>query len=232
MAHRHRHPEDQTFFRRLGELFHVLEDEGSQPTPGEDLPPLTSAASGRVHEDPTAACPPGVLPGGGALRDMADVADETKRGIAGRDDHDAARKKVASPSRSSSVVGDSTRAGFSSCEEATTFGIGERGAVATVVTTAAPVAGTDAGGGAGGGAAAIAAAFTPAAAPAAAPAASSVAPAAAAPARPAAARVAITADPEQERRASNGRAGKCDGADVRIFCIWSRRRQVRQPKYS
>lgn len=36
----------------------------------------------------------------------------------------------------------------------------------------------------------------------------------------------IAADPERERDASNGRGGKCDGADVRIFCIWSRQGKV------
>ena len=246
MAHRHRHPEDQKFFRRLKQLFHVLEDEEAQPTrAGNPRPPQppgiaehgdpktppgvprgggeaqltragnshppTPAGTAQAHGDPIAACPPRVLCRGGALGD--NVA-QNRNGTAGKGG--AAREKTSPAPRSHGAVDVSIRASPSSCEDVTAFGAGERGTAAVGIAAAVPATAAPASG-----AAAAAHAAAPAAAPPPPAAAASDAAVDAAAAR--VSEKAIAADPEQGRGPINGRGGKCDGADVRIFCIWSRK---------
>ncbi|CAN0271564.1 unnamed protein product [Laminaria digitata] len=188
---------------------------GEQPTrdDGNPRPPTPAGTTKQARGGSTAAaaCLSGIVIGvGGALRDS--VEEETERGTASNSgDGDAARENVTSSSRrSDGAVDVAVSAGPSSCEEAGSLGVGKH-----VATAAAAAAAADAD---------FEAAADPAAADAADPAAAAAVdppPAAAA----AAVRVggkAITANPEQERGASSGRGGKCDGADVRIFCIWSR----------
>ena len=239
MAHRHRHPEDQKFFRRLEQLFHVLEDEEAQPTRagnprpsaaaetteqaygdpymasgvphrGDEAQPTpagnshtpTPAGTAQAHGDPTAACPSVVLRGGGALGEIVN-----ENGIANAGKGNVPKEDMTLSPRSHGAVDVAIRVvAPPSCENAAKVRERERGAAAA------------AGAGAGAGAAS-AATPTPAA-----PFAASASDDAAAAGRVAG--KAIAADSELKREARNDRGGKCDGADVRIFCIWSRQGNV------
>lgn len=229
MAHRHRHPEDQKFFLRLEQLFHVLEDDEAQPTragnPRRPTPTTGTEATEQAHGDrktpsgvprggreaqPTARAgnprPPTPVTGTARAHGDPDPLAACPAGVL-RGGGGALRENIEENENGTAGKGDAVRGKM-------TLAPRRHGAVDVPIRAAGPSSceSTADFGVKGRGAAAAAAAGAGVGACA-----------------DDAARVggkAIDADPERERDASSDRGGKCDGADVRIFCIWSRQGKV------